>query len=288
MAQADIGSKRLISLAPDAWVKWVTNLPNAVSREILGSEFQLVSRENDVLLKASNGQGLDFLLLTEIQMRPDPRMPKRIRAYAGLAEEKYNLLVYPVVVNILPPEPPRKIRSRYESDLMNIKARQDYRVINLWEVDVAEAFKPQGIALLPLAPVMKGGDSESVLRRAVEAVEELPASEQPEDLKRILGIFATFVLGTNLVERIMSLESEALRESPWGKQFLQEGVQQGVQQGMLRTLQRLLRERFGELPSSVESDLAQLSAKQLEELVGVAIKVSSLEEFIAAVPAMAL
>ena len=86
----------------------------------------------------------------------------------------------------------------------------------------------------------------------------------------------------------MSLESEALRESPWGKQFLQEGVQQGVQKGKLEMLKRLLRERFGELPSSVESDLAQLSAKQLEELVGLAIKVDSLEEFIAAVPAMAV
>jgi predicted transposase YdaD len=32
---ADTGSKRLISLAPDAWVKWVTQLPDVIAQEIL-------------------------------------------------------------------------------------------------------------------------------------------------------------------------------------------------------------------------------------------------------------
>jgi len=35
--------------------------------------------------------------LTEVQLRPDRRMPRRMRAYAGLAEERYGLLVYPIV-----------------------------------------------------------------------------------------------------------------------------------------------------------------------------------------------
>jgi hypothetical protein len=43
MAQAaDIGSKRLISLAPDLWVQWVTQIPNVEAREIVTSEFQWV------------------------------------------------------------------------------------------------------------------------------------------------------------------------------------------------------------------------------------------------------
>ncbi|MGF1602314.1 MAG: hypothetical protein ACFCU8_09900 [Thermosynechococcaceae cyanobacterium] len=48
---ADIGSKRLISLAPDAWVQWVTQNPQAVARELLDSEFQWVSRQSDVVVK---------------------------------------------------------------------------------------------------------------------------------------------------------------------------------------------------------------------------------------------
>jgi predicted transposase YdaD len=88
---ADIGSKRLISLAPDLWVQWVTQIPDVVAREIVTSEFQWISRESDVLLRAYSPQDGDFLVLNELQLRYNPRMPRRMRAYAALAEERYNL-----------------------------------------------------------------------------------------------------------------------------------------------------------------------------------------------------
>jgi predicted transposase YdaD len=50
--KADIGSKRLISLAPDAWVQWVTQQPEVISQEIIETEFQWISRESDVLIQA--------------------------------------------------------------------------------------------------------------------------------------------------------------------------------------------------------------------------------------------
>ncbi len=62
-------------------------------------------------------------------------MPRRMRAYVALAEEKYKLPTYPVLVNILQ-EGNAEIPTRYESELAGIIARQDYRVINFWEVDV--------------------------------------------------------------------------------------------------------------------------------------------------------
>ncbi|MDB9333263.1 transposase, partial [Nodularia spumigena CS-591/04] len=42
---ADVSTKRLISLAPDNWVKWVTQIPDITAQEILNSEFQWISRE---------------------------------------------------------------------------------------------------------------------------------------------------------------------------------------------------------------------------------------------------
>ncbi len=44
---ADVSTKRLISLAPDNWVRWVTAIPNINVREILNSEFQWISRESE-------------------------------------------------------------------------------------------------------------------------------------------------------------------------------------------------------------------------------------------------
>lgn len=37
---ADISTKKLISLAPNNWVRWVTQIPGIVAQEILNSDFQ--------------------------------------------------------------------------------------------------------------------------------------------------------------------------------------------------------------------------------------------------------
>jgi predicted transposase YdaD len=87
---ADISTKRLISLAPGNWVKWVTQIPDIVTGEIINSEFQWISRESDVLVRATSPQYGEFIVLNELQLRYKPEMPKRMRAYAALAEEKYN------------------------------------------------------------------------------------------------------------------------------------------------------------------------------------------------------
>lgn len=77
---ADIGSKRLISLAPDNWVQWVTQRQDITVQEFLSSDFQWVARENDVLLKVTSPQEGEFLILNELQLRYNTRMPLRMRA----------------------------------------------------------------------------------------------------------------------------------------------------------------------------------------------------------------
>ncbi len=60
---ADISTKRLISLAPNNWVRWVTEIPNVVAQEILSSDFQWISRESDVLIKVNSPEYGEFLVL---------------------------------------------------------------------------------------------------------------------------------------------------------------------------------------------------------------------------------
>ena len=128
---ADISTKRLISLAPDNWVKWVTQIPDVVVGEILNSEFQWISRESDVLIRVESPEHGKFIVLNELQLRYTAQMPRRMRAYAGLAEEKYNLPTYPVLINILKTND-TQITTRYESNVAGLQVCQDYRVINLW------------------------------------------------------------------------------------------------------------------------------------------------------------
>ena len=187
---ADISSKRIISLAPDKWVKWVTQIPDITATEILDSEFQWISRESDVLIRAQSKQYGEFLALNELQLRYKTEMPKRMRAYIALAEEKYNLSVYPVLINILKVSE-TEIPTSYQSEFSGLQARQDYRVINLWEVDANLAFEENLSSLLPFVPILKDGAEESIIQQALQ---KLRADEDLNQLETVLAFFATFVL----------------------------------------------------------------------------------------------
>ncbi|WP_449419571.1 Rpn family recombination-promoting nuclease/putative transposase [Phormidium nigroviride] len=289
MAEADIGSKRLISLAPNAWVQWVTNIPDAIARNILDAEFQWLSRESDVLVKAYSPEHGEFLVLNELQSQYTSRMPRRMRAYAALAQEKYNLPVYPVLVNIFQPEEIVTIPTRYESNFMGLIARQDYRVINLWEVDVELAFGPSLTPLLPFVPILKGGDNESVVVRAVTA---LRADEQLQELENLLGFFACSVFDVARVREILRFDMAILQKSPLFQQMAreqrqegrEEGRLEGREEGALRLLSRLIQRRFGEIPVTIQANLQRLNIEQLDELLDVLFTVNSLDEFINSIP----
>ena len=154
-----------------------------------------------------------------LQLRYKSQMPKRMRAYAALAEEKYQLPTYPVLVNILK-ESDAEIPTHYESNFAGLQARQDYRVINLWEVDVEIAFTQPIPSLLPFVPILKGGAEESTIQQALQI---LRASEQLSQLETVLGFFASFVLDSALVQQIMRWDMAVLSESPWYQQIFSEG-----------------------------------------------------------------
>lgn len=224
---ADVSTKRLISLAPNNWVKWVTQIPDVVAKEILNSEFQWISRESDVLIRAESQEYGKFLVLNELQLRYKPEMPRRMRAYAGLAEEKYQLPTYPVLINILKTGN-EEIPTRYQSNIAGLEVRQDYRVINLWEVDVKIALEQPLPSLLPFVPILKGGEDETIIR---EALRLLKADEQLNQLETVLAFFATFVLDSALVQEIMRWDMAVLRESPWYQEILKQGEKQGEEKG---------------------------------------------------------
>ncbi len=256
---ADIGSKRLISLAPDAWVKWVTQRSNVVARRIVASEFQWISRDTDVLLEAYDPEIGKFLILNELQLRYSAQMPRRMRAYAALAEERYNLPVYPVLINILPPSPTVVIATAYESEVLGLRALQQYRVINLWEIDAQIVFQQQLKSLLPFIPVLKNGGEEAIVRQAVQL---LRADQQLSELEPLLAFFASFVLSSRLVQQIMRWDMAVLLESPWYQEILNKGIQQGrqegIREGLLAAIEFGLELKFGSSGLELMPEISQI------------------------------
>ncbi len=204
-------------------------------------------------------------------------MPLRMRAYAALAQERYRLPTYPVLINILPPPSTLTVVSSYEQEFLGLRAVQDYRVINLWEVDAEIVFQQPLPSLLPFVPILRGGSEASVVQRALQVLRTDPQLNQLESL---LAFFASFVLETPLVQQIMRWDMAVLRESPWYQEIFTQGEERGLQQGVRRQLIRVLQRRFGEIPQEVKARLEGESVEQLESLMDSAIAVSSLEEFL--------
>ena len=146
---------------------------------------------------------------------------------------------------------------------MGMKSYQDYRVINLWEIEASLVFAENLSSLLPFVPILKGGGEEAIVR---EAVIKLRENEQLRDLEPLLSFFASFVLEIPIVQQIMRWDMTVLRESPWYKEILKQGLQQGEQQGEANLIIRLLSKRFGNLDIAVASQIRQLSISQLEAL----------------------
>lgn len=71
----DIGSKRLVSLAPNAWLEWVTGRSDIVARDIVTADFQWVSRASDVLVRAYSPRLGEFLVLNEVESNYTAAMP---------------------------------------------------------------------------------------------------------------------------------------------------------------------------------------------------------------------
>ncbi|MBW4561172.1 MAG: Rpn family recombination-promoting nuclease/putative transposase [Mojavia pulchra JT2-VF2] len=268
---ADVSTKRLISLAPDNWVKWVTGIPDITAGEILNSEFQWISRESDVLIRVKNPQYGNFLVLNELQLRPSPEMSRRMRAYAALAEEKYKLLTYPVLINILKTGDV-EIPTTYESNIAGLRAIQDYRVINLWEVDVNIAFDQPLPSLLPFVPILKGGENESTIR---EALQILRADEQLNQLETVLAFFATFVLESTLVQEIMRWDMAVLREPPWYNEIEQRGVERGRREELFSSIELLLEIKFGSAGLELMPIIAQVNDLERLKLIQQAIKTAN-------------
>ena len=292
---ADIGSKRLISLAPETWARWLTGDPTVDVLDFPSGEFEWVGRATDVLLKARSPRFGTFLIVNEIQFRPDARMPLRLRAYAALAEERYGLNVYPAVVNILPLSPADAAVTSYHSEFMGLIAHQDYRVINLWEVEAGQVLEQNWTTLLPFVPVLKGGDDEVAIGKALAL---LRADKQLAEMEPLLAFFATFVMTPEEVRKMMRWNMTMLRESPWYseiekeglerglRQGLELGIEQGLEQGQTEMLLRVLGRRFGPLPADFETRIRALHSQQLTQLLDVALDAASLHEVAAAVEAL--
>jgi predicted transposase YdaD len=153
-----------------------------------------------------------------------------------------------------------------------LQARQDYRVISLWEVEAEIALQQPLPTLLPFVPILRNGGDESTVRRALQL---LRSNEQLDELEPLLAFFATFVLEIPLVQQIMRWDMAVLRESPWYQEILQQGLKQGLLSGIALGLEL----KFGAAGLELMPEIREISDVERLMAIQEGIKtVNSLEQ----------
>ena len=111
-----------------------------------------------------------------------------------------------------------------------------------------------------------------------KAVTLLRAEQNIAELEPLLAFFATFVMETEVVRRIMRWDMAVLRESPWYNEILKEGLEQGIERGKEQMVLNILRHRFGELDDAWVARVQAIPSDQLEQVILMAFDVESLAE----------
>lgn len=277
MGEADLGCKRLVSLAPDSWVRWVTGRGDVQAEEVVSADYEWLGRADDAVILASCPALGRFLVPIEVQLRPDSGMPSRMFAYAGLGAEKSRLPVYPVVIYLLPSQSEVVLESCYHSEFLGMVHHVDFATIRLWEVDANLAFGTGMEGLLPLVPLMRGGDTKT---KVLEARQHLRADARLDDLEPLLAFLSSFVLGVAFVSEMEGWRMDIIMESPLFKELVRQREERAVRDVTCQHVLDVLVSRFGTVPAGITRRIQAIEdTAVLDRLVREAATAPSLSKF---------
>ena len=257
----------MIAINPDEWVRWASGLTDVAGCELVSGEFQFVRRFTDTLVLVRHSSVGEFLVLFEIQTFYTPAMPNRMRTYAALASEVYKMPVFPVLINIMPYGKP--IPTRFESEFLGLIARQDYRVINLWEIEAEEILAKDLWSLIPFLPTMKGANEELIEKAKARVVfdTEMQLTKIADELEFALALFTEAFFGKETALRIFGGKMlEIIAQTSMYQEILGRGFQAGREDEIRKMLLKQLNKRFGEIDAQTAESINELSVEQAENL----------------------
>ncbi|PIG94173.1 DUF4351 domain-containing protein [Gloeocapsopsis sp. IPPAS B-1203] len=260
--------KLLSEKHPATFASWVLGTPQT-EVTVLKTELSIEPiRADYVTFLQLQGRILHLEFQTKLESTPP--LPIRMLDYWVRLYRLYHLPVTQVVVLLLPPAPDTIIETAFNVEM----TRHEYRVIRMWEEDVAQFLDEP--ALLPFAPLTATTQPQSLLQQVVQRVNQLEAVEQRSEIAAYTQILAGLKYNKELIRRIF--REGMMRESVIYQEILAEGEQIGEQRGEQRGEQqgrlaegrelvlRQLNRRVGELPQDVRSHIDTLSLEQIENL----------------------
>lgn len=225
--------KYLIETYPDDFAVWllgkVTPLTKLEPTELISAPI----RADSLLL-----QGEDVVLHVEFQTKPDEEIPERMANYYLRIRKKFaQKRIVQVVVYLKATTSPLVKESIFRSGGMTHR----FRVIRLWEQPKRVFWNAPG--LLPLAILSKAAnqDAAGLLEEMKERIGEVTADVGMQgNLEMATALFAGLKLELDVIKRIM--RSQAMRESVFYQDIVQENLERGRREGREESREEFLKE----------------------------------------------
>ena len=133
------------------------------------------------------------------------------------------------VVYFMPPPAGKTIVEAYHHEFMGQQAHQDFQVIKLWELEAKQVLAFDNPVLLPFVPLMRGGNTEQMVRKCANRIRQEPKAAE---LEAILAVFAGYVLEAETIKQILRWEMQVVQDSPIIQELRQEWLEQGREEGI--------------------------------------------------------
>ncbi|MDS3861818.1 DUF4351 domain-containing protein [Thermosynechococcaceae cyanobacterium BACA0444] len=210
---------------------------------------------------------LEFQTLPQSQ----PDLPFRMVDYYIRLKRLYpQSQIHQVLIFLKPSNDIRCHISQYQ----DAQLTHQFQVIRMWEQDPIPFLKNSG--LLPLAALCQTANGRELLETIATELNQIPVETGRAQLMACCDLLAGLRFEKGMIKSIF--REEVMQESVTYQDILQKGVQQGLKQGEATVVIRQLQRRFGELPSSVITQIKALPLSQLEALADALLDFRSLTD----------
>jgi len=172
---------------------------------------------------------------------------------------------------------------------MDTTLHSTYRVVRMWEVNPGPILEKDAPGLWPFVPLMCGNPEVLVVKskeRIVGAPESLASTESKKELLAVMtGLASRVIEDRRVLDRLIA-EITDMGENYVFDRLMDMGRQQATRTARRQEVLRVLRRRFGEVGEPVARHIGEIDdLEQLGDLVEEAFDASSLEAFVALLPA---
>ncbi len=267
----DIAIKELLRHCSQAILEHLAGIPVQHCMLIEVPQETTSVRRSDFPLRVTTPHGEDLLVLIEVQTRWDPQLPLRLLEYRSRHMLREGVDALTVVLLL---RPGGHIIDTYKDREVQFR----YRLVRVYEADAAEVVERGPVCLLPLVPLMHGGDAltDEADKRIYESDLTLQAKG---DMLTIMALLAGLV-SKELPKQLVARRRDIMIESATYTLIKEEGRAEGLREGLLEGIALALELKFGAEGLRLLPSLKRIDDVTILEVLHRALRdVESLEEF---------